>query len=197
MKFAPLRCTLSLSLAVLPAAAALAAPTGAAPDRPMRKSAWLIEATDSKTCPIVSIRALGKDGDGSADGDLIATVWRSADDELADLDRWPTLYLSLAGRPLALRRDPPAGDVETAALSGETVLRWSAGGVAATLHLRAPRLWVENDGGWTAVATGRVREVRAAMDGASTRSQWQGRLSLSGPAGRWEAPVQVESLCGP
>lgn len=195
MKLASLYCALALAAwpATTPAASA------AAPDRPLRKSTWLLEAMDSKTCPIVSIRLLGENpraGDGE---DTIATVWRSADDELADLDHWPTLYLSLGGRPLALRREPPAGDVESAALGGETVLRWSAReqGVSATLRLRAPRLSVENDGRWTPVEAGRLGEVRAQMDGASTRSQWQGQLSLSSAAGRWQAPVRVESLCGP
>ncbi|MBX9401918.1 hypothetical protein K4L06_11410 [Lysobacter sp. BMK333-48F3] len=185
----------ALLLAALPS---LASPA-AAPDRPMRKSAWLAEAMDSKTCPIVSIRLVGENPRAADGEDTIATIWRSAEDELADLDRWPTLYLSLAGRPLALRRVPPAGDVESAALSGETLLRWSASrqGVSASLRLRAPRLWVENDGAWTEVAPARMRQAREAMDGASTRSVWVGHLTLVSAAGRWQAPVRVESLCGP
>ncbi|WP_363798612.1 hypothetical protein ABU614_01635 [Lysobacter firmicutimachus] len=191
-------CCWALLLAALPSLSPAAMPA-AAPDRPMRKSAWLAEAMDSKTCPLVSIRLVGENPRADGGEDTIATIWRSADDELADLDRWPTLYLSLGGRPLALPRVPPADDVESAALSGETLLRWSAPrqGVSATLRLRAPRLWVENDGAWTEVAPARLRQARAATDGASTRSVWGGHLTLVSPAGRWQAPVRVESWCGP
>ncbi|QWP78773.1 hypothetical protein J5226_10420 [Lysobacter sp. K5869] len=182
-----------LSLAC--AAASAAAPT--APDLPLRASAWLEQAMDSKTCPLVDVWVGGTGRIGS--GRRAATVWLAREDEAGDPSAWPALYLSVGGRPLALRREDGAGDVETRTLRERrgALLRWSAPAerVSARLQLQAPRLYVENGEGWDAVPPARAEQARQGED--STRTVWKGRLSLELRGGAWEREVEVVSTCGP
>lgn len=183
---------LALSLAC--AGAHAAAP--AAPDLPLRVSPWLEQATDSKTCPLVDVWVGGTGEIGS--GKRVATVWRAREDEAAELSDWPALYLSLGGKPLALRRHG-AGDVESQTLRDRrgASLRWTAPAerVSARLQLQAPRLYAETGDGWRALAPAEV--ARARQDEDPTRTVWKGRLSLDLRGRVWERDVEVVSTCGP
>ncbi|QQP98361.1 hypothetical protein [Lysobacter enzymogenes] len=189
MKFAAL---LALSLGI--ASAHAAAP--ATPDLPLRASSWLEQATDSKTCPLVDVWVGGNGETGS--GKRVATVWRARGNDAGELSDWPALYLSLDGKPLALRRQG-AGDVESQTLSERrgALLRFAAPAerVSARLQLQAPRLYVETRDGWRAVAA--AAAVQARRDEDSTRTVWKGRLSLDLRGRAWEREVEVVSTCGP
>ncbi|MEH6419444.1 hypothetical protein [Pseudomonas sp. CGJS7] len=166
---------------------------GPGPDLPMRRSAWLDQAMDSKTCPIVRIRPSTPT---PAEGDAVmATVWRADDEDRSDLDTWPALHISLHGRPLVLRRDNGRSAVQAMSLRGME-LSWAAPAerVSAYLRLRPPRAYIENDdGGWTPRPPGRVRDE----DDGSTRTLWQGALTVQVGDNLWTGDVEVESICGP
>lgn len=185
---------ISLAFGLACATANAAAP--AAPDLPLRVSTWLEQATDSKTCPLVDVWADGNGEIGS--GRRVATVWRAREDETGELSDWPALYLSLGGKPLALRRQG-AGDVESQTLRDHrgALLRWTlpAERVSARLQLQAPRLYVETGEGWRAVAPAEAARARQGED--STRTVWKGRLSLDLRGRAWERDVEVVSTCGP
>ncbi|UZW61977.1 hypothetical protein [Lysobacter enzymogenes] len=174
----------------------------AAPDLPLRVSPWLEQAMDSKTCPLVDVRvdAAGQAGRAAnAPSARVATVWLAREDDAADPSAWPALYLSLGGRPLALRREGAATDVEAQSLRDRRgpALRWSAPAerVSARLLLQAPRLYVETGEGWRPVPPGRAAQARQGED--PTRTVWKGRLSLDLRGRRWEREVEVVSICGP
>ncbi|MFK3646873.1 hypothetical protein ACI2IY_00350 [Lysobacter enzymogenes] len=189
MKFAAL-----LALSLGSASAHAAAP--AAPDLPLRASSWLEQATDSKTCPLVDVWVGGNGEAGS--GKRVATVWRAREDDAGELSDWPALYLSLGGKPLALRRHG-AGDVESQTLGERrgALLRFAAPAerVSARLQLQAPRLYVEAGDGWRAVAPAEAARARQGED--PTRTVWKGRLSLDLRGRAWEREVEVVSTCGP
>lgn len=170
------------------------------PDLPMQRPAWLERAMDSKTCPIVSLRpAAPKAGEGDA---LMATIWRADDDDASDLGTWPALFLSLGGRPLALRRIDGNFDIETRTLGsrGEVELSWSAPAEQArvALLLKPPRRFVEDGhGGWTERPKTPAGQTRGDGDEGSTRLLWSGIMALATVEGRWSGKVEVESICGP
>lgn len=192
---------------VLLAALCLAPPTApasvgqiAGPDLPMRRSAWLDQAMDSKTCPIVRMRpAAPQRGEGERERDaVLATVWRADDDDRSDLAAWPALFVSLRGRALTLRRSDGDFDVEARTVQGQrgADLEWAAPaeGVWALLRLQPPRRFVENgDGDWTALPPGQAR----GEDDDSTRTLWRGVLTMQIHDNMWMREVEVESLCGP
>ncbi|MGO1071276.1 hypothetical protein [Lysobacter sp. CA199] len=190
------------SLGFLVAAVLMSMTTAAhavSPDLPMRRSAWLDAAMDSKTCPIVRMRPAAPT---PAEGDaVIATVWRENDGDDADPATWPALFLSLDGQPVALRRSDGRFDVESTTLRRQrgADLVWSvpAERVSAYLRLRPPRLQVEDEqGGWTAVPASRALHAREHAD-ASTRVLWNARLTVRAGGQQWQREVLVESLCGP
>jgi hypothetical protein len=199
----------SLRIVVLMLAAALcAAPTlGSAsvasargPDLPMRRSAWLDQAMDSKTCPIVRLRpAAPQRGEGERERNaVLATVWLANDDDRSDLGAWPALFLSLRGRPLTLRRSDGDFAVEAQTVQGRrgADLEWAAPAerVAASLRLQPPRQFVENgEGGWTPLLPGQAPDD----DEASTRTVWRGVLTMQIGNDMWTREVEVESICGP
>lgn len=167
-----------------------------APDLPMRRSAWLEQATDSKTCPIVRVRLAAVT---PAEGDaVLATVWQADDDDRSDLGTWPALFISLRGRPLSLRRSDGDFDVEARTVQGRrgTELTWTAPAerVSARLRLQPPRQFIENgDGGWTPLSPGQARG-----DGdVGHRTVWRGALTMRIGEAVWTREVEVESLCGP
>lgn len=191
----------SVLLTVLPCAApARAGPAPArGPDLPMRRSAWLEQAMDSKTCPIVSLRpAVPGAGEGDA---VLATVWRADDDDRSELGAWPALFLSWRGRPLALRRSDGDFDIESRS-PGERRridLSWQAPaeGMTARLRLQPPRRFVEDgQGGWVARPPSPAGQAHD-QDQDSTRTLWRGVLSLRSGEGLWTREVEVESICGP
>ncbi|ROU07391.1 hypothetical protein [Lysobacter enzymogenes] len=167
-----------------------------APDLPLRVSTWLEQATDSKTCPLVDVWVGGNGEIGS--GKRVATMWRARGDEAGELSDWPALYLSLSGKPLALRRQG-AGDVESQTLRDRrgASLHWAASAerVTARLQLQAPRLYVETDDGWLVSAPAEAARARQGED--PTRTVWKGRLSLDLRGRAWEREVEVVSTCGP
>lgn len=189
------------------AALCLAPPTApasvgqiAGPDLPMRRSAWLDQAMDSKTCPIVRVRpAAPVRGEGERERDAVmATVWRADDDDNASLDAWPALFLSLRGQPLALRRSDGDFAVEARTVQGQrgTDLEWEAPAerVSAHLRLQPPRQFVEDgDGGWTPLSPGRT----PGDEDVSTRTVWAGVLTMQIGYDMWAREVEVESICGP
>ncbi|MGJ7902977.1 hypothetical protein [Lysobacter sp. 1R34A] len=191
---------------------AVSASTAAQPDVPMRVSPWLGDSMDSKTCPIVHVYLAGARSAeaGSAEGGpveagpieggaALATVWRNRDDETSALEAWPTLHLSVAGTPYALRREGAHSDIETLGLErqrGQT-LRWSDPGekLSAELRLGPPSLSVEQDGRWVRLPAAQAAQARA--EGASSLTRWRGRLTIDLRGQRWSREVEVESLCGP
>ena len=179
------------------AAAQAAAP--AAPDLPLRVSPWLEQAMDSKTCPLVDVLVGGAASGAKAPAMRVATVWLAREDGAADPSAWPALYLSLGGRPLALRREGGPSDVEAQSLRERRglSLRWSAPAerVSARLHLQAPRLYVETGDSWQPVPPDRAERARQGED--PTRTVWKGRLSLDLRGRAWEREVEVISTCGP
>jgi len=168
----------------------------AAPDLPLRASPWLEQAMDSKTCPLVDVLV---EGAADAAPARVATVWRAREDDSADPSAWPALYLSLGGRPLALRREGEPGDVEAQSLRERRglSLHWSAPAerVSARLRLQAPRLYVETGEGWQPVPPEQAARARQGED--PTRTVWKGRLSLDLRGRAWEREVEVVSVCGP
>ncbi|MBN7138536.1 hypothetical protein A7A76_05325 [Lysobacter enzymogenes] len=188
----------SLAFAVLSLACAAArAAAPGAPDLPLRTSPWLEEAKDSKTCPLVDVWVDGTGTVGS--GRRVATVWLAREDAAADPSAWPALYLSVAGRSLALRREGAAGDIESQTLRERrgAAMRWSAPAerVFARLQLQAPRLYAERADGWRLVPP--AEAVRARQDEESTRTVWKGRLRLDLRGQAWEREVEVVSTCAP
>lgn len=182
-----------LALAVPTLAGARAVP-GAAPDLPMRRSAWLEQATDSKTCPIVRVRPAAH---APADGDAaMATVWRADDEDRSDPGTWPALFVSVRGRPLVLRRSDGDFDIEAATVGKRrgAELSWAAPAerVWAHLRLQPPRRFVEDGrGGWNAA------HAAGGAEDDSTRTLWKGTLTLRVGEQSWTHAVEVESLCGP
>lgn len=170
----------------------------AGPDLPMRRSAWLDRAMDSKTCPIVRVRpAAPIRGESEADA-VMATVWRANDDDRSDLAAWPALFVSLRGRPLTLLRSDGDFDVEARTVKGQrgAELKWAAPAeeVRAHLRLQPPRQFVENaDGDWIALPPGQAR----GEGDDSTRTLWSGVLMMQIHGNMWMREVEVESICGP
>ncbi|QWF15930.1 hypothetical protein [Lysobacter capsici] len=191
---------LAAVLCVAPWVAPASVASARGPDLPMRRSAWLDQAMDSKTCPIVRVRpAAPVRGEGERERNaVLATVWLANDDDRADLAAWPALFVSLDGRPLVLRRSDGEFAVEARTVQGRrgAELEWAAPAerVSAHLRLQPPRQFVENgDGGWTPLSPG-----QASGDGdASTRTVWRGALTMRIGEEMWTREVEVESICGP
>lgn len=188
----------SLAFAVLSLACAVArAAAPSAPDLPLRTSPWLEDAKETKTCTLVDVWVNGTGKVGS--GQRVATVWLAREDGGAYPSAWPALYLSVAGRPLALRREGAASDIESQTLRERrgAVVRWSAPTerVSARLQLQAPRLYAEHADGWRLVPP--AQAVRARQDEEATRTVWKGRLSLDLRGRSWEREVEVVSTCAP
>ncbi|KRB06150.1 hypothetical protein [Lysobacter sp. Root690] len=172
----------------------------AGPDLPMRRSAWLDQAMDSKTCPIVRVRpAATLRGEGERERDAVmATVWRANGDDNASLDAWPALFLSLRGQPLTLRRSDGDFAVEARTVQGQrgTDLEWEAPAERVSVHLRLqpPRQFVEDgDGGWTPLSPGQT----PGDEDVSTRTVWRGAMTMQIGYDMWARDVEVESICGP
>lgn len=191
---------LAAALCAAPMLGAASVAPARGPDLPMRRSAWLDQAMDSKTCPIVSLRpAAPQRGEGEHERNaVLATVWLANDDDRSDLAAWPALFVSLRGRPLTLRRSDGDFDVEARTVQGRrgAELEWTAPAerVSAHLSLQPPRQFIENgDGGWTPLSPG-----QATGDGdVSNRTVWRGALTMRIGDDRWTREVEVESICGP
>lgn len=189
-------------------------------DVPFRRSPWLEDSMDDKTCEIVQLhtRPAGSaekeadisgliDWTGTTES-VVAVVWgeeRGAD-VFDSLETWPVLHFSVGSKPyaLALQSTPFAVTNTTVHEARAAELTWSdpQSEATATLRMSPPEAFQDDGSGDLKL---RSRAPRADAVKADLHehdvprlevTRWRGELNVTTKAGTWKLSVVVQSLCG-